>query len=64
MNRFTFLAEREGVSITKEIDGDTAVFWDEILTEFVFFLRDCGFYIDDGEWVENDRGTEADNSRD
>ena len=52
-----------------ECFGDTnvtmvtdALTWDELMDQFVYFLRGCGFYVKDGEWVENDTGTETDNS--
>lgn len=28
--------------------------WSYLMEEFVYFLRGCGYYVPDGEWVETD----------
>ena len=58
--RMIFRLEREGTSIEYKTDSVT---WDELMSEFAQFLRGCGFYIKDGEWVEwDEREPTTDNS--
>lgn len=52
MTKYTFLEERNGEVTTKKEMYDF-ITWSELMDEFVFFLRGCGYYINDGEWVEN-----------
>jgi len=57
MTKYTFLEERNGEVTTKKEMYDF-ITWSELMDEFVFFLRGCGYYVRDGEYVENTKVSE------
>ena len=57
MTKYTFLEERDDDIVTKKEVYD-ALTWTDLMIEFVFFLRGCGYYINDGEFVENTKVSE------